>query len=96
MYGRSRGDLDTGLPCFLLVRWKPSSTELFHEPLAEKETLAILKPMTSSKETRWRQRFDNLERAFSLRTDAAGRRTLSEDLQSGRSIGGLTIVDPFV
>ncbi|MFP4212159.1 MAG: HI0074 family nucleotidyltransferase substrate-binding subunit [Alkalispirochaeta sp.] len=34
--------------------------------------------MTSSKETRRQQRFDNLERAFSLLTDAAGRRKLSD------------------
>jgi len=34
--------------------------------------------MTASKETRWRQRFDNLERAFSLFSDAAGRQTLSD------------------
>lgn len=34
--------------------------------------------MTSSKETRWRQRFDNLERAYSLLSDAAGRQSLSD------------------
>jgi nucleotidyltransferase substrate binding protein (TIGR01987 family) len=34
--------------------------------------------MTSSKETRWRQRFDNLERAFALLSDAAGRQSLSD------------------
>lgn len=34
--------------------------------------------MTSSKETRWRQRFDNLERAYALLSDAAGRQALSD------------------
>lgn len=34
--------------------------------------------MNSSKETRWRQRFDNLERAFALLSDAAGRQALSD------------------
>jgi nucleotidyltransferase substrate binding protein (TIGR01987 family) len=34
--------------------------------------------MTSSKETRWRQRFDNLERAFGLLAEAVGRQSLSD------------------
>lgn len=34
--------------------------------------------MTSSKETRWRQRFDNLDRAFTLLSDAVGRQKLSD------------------
>jgi nucleotidyltransferase substrate binding protein (TIGR01987 family) len=34
--------------------------------------------MTSAKETRWRQRFDNLERAYTLLSDAAGQQSLSD------------------
>lgn len=47
-------------------------------PLARYVSPAILCVMTSSKETRWRQRFDNLERAYLLLSDAAGRQSLSD------------------